>query len=152
MTAALRAARNGWSQLPLLLQQVLRFGTVSATALIVDVTAYATLVPVLKPAALAAFVAYSIGGLWHYLVSSVIMFRHEMPTLRSRAQWLRFMRYFGSTLAGLAVTTCVVGLLVDLLGQPPWFGKLCAIPLSFLTVFSLVRMAVFFRAGSHGTR
>jgi putative flippase GtrA len=145
MTRVLQAVQHGWSHLPLLLQQVLRFGTVSATALIVDVTAYATLVQMIHPAALAAFIAYAIGGLWHYLFSTVVVFRQEMPDLKPMAHLARFLRYFGSTLVGLTVTTGTVALLVDGLGHHPYAGKLVAIPLSFFTVFTMVRLTVFAR-------
>jgi putative flippase GtrA len=132
-------------QLPSVVRQVLRFGSVSATALIVDVVAYATLVQSVHPAALAAFFAYAIGGVWHYLISCAVMFRAEMPNLPPLAHLSRFMRYFGSTLAGLAVTMSVVGLTVDVLGMHPLAGKALAVPLSFLTVFLTVKRSVFQR-------
>jgi putative flippase GtrA len=134
-----------WSLLPPVLRQMIRFGSVSATALVVDVTAFATLVQMIHPAALAAFIAYAIGGLWHYLFSTVVVFRQEMPDLKPMAHLSRFLRYFGSTLVGLTITTGTVALLVDGLGHHPYAGKLVAIPLSFLTVFTIVRLTVFAR-------
>jgi putative flippase GtrA len=65
--------RRCWAALPPLFRQMIRFGSVSATALAVDVTAYAALVPNVEPAALSAFAAYCIGGLWHYSLSSARM-------------------------------------------------------------------------------
>ncbi len=140
-----QALSDLWLRLPLFLRQLIRFGSVSATALIVDVSAYALLIPLIEPAALAAFIAYAIGGVWHYAVSSVVMFRDEMPNLTPMAQLTRFLRYFASTLAGLTVTTLTVALLVDHLGYHPYAGKLVAVPLSFLTVFTLVQLTVFAR-------
>jgi len=141
-----RAALSArWEHLPPLLRQVVRFGSVSATALVVDFTAYAALLPRIEPAALAAFAAYAIGGVWHYCLSSALVFRHEMPDLSPLAHAARFLRYFGSTLAGLSVTTATVALLVDGMGAHPYLGKLVAVPLSFLTVFTMVRLLVFAR-------
>lgn len=139
------AAARRWTSLPPVLRQLIRFGSVSATALAVDVAAYASLVRGIEPAALAALIAYSIGGVWHYLLSSVLVFRHEMPNLSPAAHAARFLRYFGSTLAGLTVTTVTVWIVVDRLGHHPYVGKLIAVPLSFLTVFTLVRLLVFAR-------
>jgi putative flippase GtrA len=132
-----------WFLLPPVLRQMIRFGSVSATALAVDVTAYASLLPVVHPAALAAFLAYSLGGLWHYLMSSAFVFRHEMPNLKPLAHFKRFARYFTSTLVGLTVTTVTVAIAVDLIGLHPYVGKLIAVPMSFLTVFAMVRLLVF---------
>lgn len=137
-----------WGRLPLVVRQMVRFGAVSATAFVVDVASYAALLPALRPAALAAFAAYVIGGVWHYLMSSILVFRHEMPNLAPAPQAARFGRYLGSTLAGLAVTTATVALLVDMLGADPIGGKLCAVPLSFATVFTMVRLSVFRTAAS----
>jgi putative flippase GtrA len=149
MDAAVPAtARRLWLLLPAVLRQIIRFGSVSATALVVDVSAYVMLVKLVEPAALAAFIAYSIGGVWHYLLSSVLVFRQEMPNLRPMAQFARFARYFGSALMGLVVTTAVVAVLVDMQGLHPYAGKAVAIPLSFMTVFTLVRMWVFARGAA----
>jgi putative flippase GtrA len=137
-----------WSLLPPVLRQMIRFGSVSATALVVDVTAYASLLSVVHPAALAAFLAYSLGGLWHYLMSSAFVFRHEMPNLKPLAHFTRFARYFASTLAGLTVTTVTVAIAVDLIGLHPYIGKLIAVPMSFLTVFAMVRLLVFARGNA----
>jgi putative flippase GtrA len=134
---------RNWTYLPHVLQQAIRFGSVSATALVVDVMAYATLVQSVQPAALAAFLAYSLGGVWHYLMSSVVMFRAEMPNLAPLAHLSRFLRYFGSTLAGLVITMSVVAITVDVMGMHALLGKAFAVPLSFLTVFSVVRLSVF---------
>jgi putative flippase GtrA len=138
-------AARSWTQLPAIVRQVLRFGSVSATALVVDVCAYATLVQTVHPAALAAFFAYAMGGIWHYLISCAVMFRAEMPNLPPLLHIARFLRYFASTLAGLLVTMSVVGLTVDMLGMHPLAGKAMAVPLSFLTVFLTVKMSVFRR-------
>jgi putative flippase GtrA len=43
------------------------------------------------------------------------------------------------------VTTATVWIIVDVLGHHPFAGKAVAVPLSFLTVFTLVRMLVFAR-------
>jgi putative flippase GtrA len=139
------AAKRWWNLLPPVMRQMIRFGSVSATALVVDIVAYGALVPAMKPAALAAFLAYTIGGVWHYLMSSVFVFRHEMPNLSPMAHLIRFLRYFASTLMGLCVTTGTVALLVDTMGYHPYAGKLAAVPLSFLTVFTMVRLLVFAR-------
>lgn len=142
------AVARWWQALPEILRQVIRFGSVSATALVVDVAAYAALVQRLEPAALAAFIAYCTGGVWHYCLSSVFVFREEMPNLTPGAHLARFLRYFASTLAGLSVTTGTVWLTVDVLDHHPLLGKAIAVPLSFLTVFTLVRLLVFARERS----
>jgi putative flippase GtrA len=81
------------------------------------------------------------------------MFRCEMPNLDPMAHLARFLRYFASTLAGLTVTTLTVAVLVDHFDFHPYVGKLVAVPLSFLTVFTMVRLTVFARGsvGETGT-
>ena len=142
-----RALSGLWLRLPHFMRLLIRFGSVSATALIVDVSAYALLIPLIEPAALAAFIAYCTGGIWHYLLSTTLAFRQEMPNLSPAAQFARFVNYFASTLAGLTVTTLTVSVLVDHLSFHPYAGKMIAVPLSFLTVFTMVRLTVFARGG-----
>lgn len=136
-----------WSLLPPVLRQAIRFCTVSATALIVDISAYTWLVDLLPFAALAAFLAYSLGAVWHYTLSSAVVFRAEMPPLPLTGHIRRFGRYYASTLGGLATTALVVALMVDTLGYHSHVGKLVAIPLSFLCVFTMVRLTVFQKPG-----
>ncbi len=46
------------------------------------------------------------------------------------------------------MTTGIVWLVVDKLGYHPLLGKALAVPMSFFTVFALVRMLVFARERS----
>lgn len=120
----------------------LRYVAASAFALGVDIGAFLTLLALGLEAALAAAAGYALGIIAHWLVSSRAVFTAGVAghgPQRNRQKAL----FVGSALAGLALTTGIVGL-ASALGFDPRLAKLLAIGASF-TLTWLLRERVVFR-------
>ena len=120
----------------------LRYLAASAFALGVDMGSFLALLALGLQAALAAAAGYALGILAHWLVSSRAVFTAgvaERGPERSRQKAL----FVGSALAGLALTTAIVGS-GSALGLDPRLAKLAAIAASF-TLTWLLRERVVFR-------
>ena len=120
----------------------LRYVAASAVALGVDMGLFLALLALGLPAAAAAAAGYALGIVAHWLVSSRAVFIAgvaEHGPERSRQKAL----FVGSALAGLAVTTAIVGS-GTALGLDPRLAKLMAIGASF-TLTWLLRERVVFR-------
>ncbi len=123
----------------------LRYLAASALALGVDMGTFLALLSLGAPAAAAAAVGYALGIVAHWLASSRAVFTAgvaEHGPDRSRQKAL----FVGSALAGLAVTTTIVGG-GTALGLDPRLAKLAAIGASFVLTW-LLRERVVFRATS----
>ncbi len=123
----------------------LRYLAASALALGVDMGTFLALLSLGAPAAAAAAVGYALGIVAHWLASSRAVFTAgvaEHGPGRSRQKAL----FVGSALAGLAVTTTIVGG-GTALGLDPRLAKLAAIGASFVLTW-LLRERVVFRATS----
>lgn len=123
----------------------LRYLAASALALGVDMGTFLALLSLGAPAAAAAAVGYALGMVAHWLASSRAVFTAgvaEHGPERSRQKAL----FVGSALAGLAVTTTIVGG-GTALGLDPRLAKLAAIGASFVLTW-LLRERVVFRATS----
>lgn len=121
----------------------LRYLAASALALGVDMGTFLALLSLGAPAAAAAAVGYALGMVAHWLASSRAVFTAgvaEHGPERSRQKAL----FVGSALAGLAVTTTIVGG-GTALGLDPRLAKLAAIGASFVLTW-LLRERVVFRA------
>ncbi len=121
----------------------LRYVAASAMALGVDMGLFLALLTLGLPAAAAAAAGYTLGIVAHWLVSSRAVFTSGVAghgPERSRQKAL----FVGSALAGLAVTTAIVGGGTGL-GLDPRLAKLAAIGASF-TLTWLLRERVVFRA------
>ena len=121
---------------------------VSGTALIVDVTVYWSLLRVLGIAAMAAAGGYVCGVLVHYLLSSRLVFAGRLNARGVAAEAPVVARFFMAGGTGMLVTVATVGLLADLLGLHPLVAKMVAAGLSFVTVFTVLRVFVFNDADS----
>lgn len=116
---------------------------VSGTALIVDVAVYWSLVKSLRVAALAAAGGYVCGVVVHYLLSSRIVFAGRLKARGVVQEAPVLARFFMAGGTGMLVTVATVGLLADILGVHALAAKLIAAGLSFVTVFTVLRVFVF---------
>jgi putative flippase GtrA len=127
-------------------REIVRFAgyvAVSGSALCVDVAVYWIMLGIAKFAFVAAAAGYVCGVLFHYILSSRVVFRdlferrgvvQEAPTLA---------KFYAAGLSGLAVTACIVGFLADVLGVHPMLAKAAAAGCSFFVVFVSLRFFVF---------
>lgn len=122
----------------------LRYLVASALALGVDMGSFLLLLGLGAQAAPAAAAGYSLGIVAHWLLSSRAVFADGVAPdgpERTRQKAL----FVGSALAGLALTTAVVGL-GSAIGLDPRLAKLGAIGASFVLTW-LLRERVIFRTG-----
>lgn len=138
VTAAVLPARL----VPLALQ-FMAYVLVSASALVVDFSLYWLMLKIVRTAALAASFGYVVGVLTHYALSSRIVFKDRLAARGAAAEAPVLAKFFVAGASGLAVTALTVGLLADGLGVSPIVAKICASGLSFVTVFSALRIFVF---------
>jgi putative flippase GtrA len=120
----------------------LRYLMASAGALGVDMGAFLALLALGAWPAAASAASYSLGIVAHWLLSSRAVFADTVAGSgpeRTRQKAL----FVGSALAGLALTTAIVGL-GDLSGIDPRLAKLGAIAASFALTW-LLRVRVVFR-------
>ena len=124
------------------LARLVRYGFASAAALAVDMGAFLLLLSMQMVAAPASALAYSLGIVTHWLLSSRAVFTDtvaERGPQRTRQKAL----FVGSALIGLALTTLIVGG-GDMAGLDPRLAKLAAIAVSFTATW-LLRSKVVFR-------
>jgi putative flippase GtrA len=122
--------------------RLIRYGFASVAALAVDMGSFLALLALLVPAALSSAVAYSIGIVTHWLLSSRTVFTDtvaERGPERTRQKAL----FVGSALVGLGLTTAIVGA-ADFGGIDPRIAKLVAIVVSFTATW-LLRSRIVFR-------
>lgn len=121
---------------------LLRYLLASVGALAVDMGSFLALLAAGTPAVLASAVGYSLGIIAHWLLSSRTVFTGRVADRgieRTRQKAL----FVGSALAGLALTTLIVGA-GEMAGLDPRIAKLFAIGASF-TLTWLLRSKVVFR-------
>ncbi len=123
--------------------QFMAYVLVSASALVVDFSLYWMLLKIVRTAALAASCGYVVGVLTHYALSSRIVFKDRLSARGAVAEAPVLAKFFVAGASGLAITTATVGLLADGLGVSPIVAKICASGLSFVTVFTALRIFVF---------
>ncbi len=123
--------------------RVIRYGFASVGALAVDVGAFLALLAAGVLAAPASAIGYSLGIVAHWLLSSRKVF-HDRVAGKGRARTRQKALFVASALAGLALTTAIVGI-GDLSGIDPRVGKLFAILASFIVTYLLRSKVVFQR-------
>ena len=122
----------------------LRYIAASGFALAVDMGTFMALLALGNPAAPAAAAGYGLGIVAHWLISTRAVFIGavaERGALRHRQKAL----FVGSALAGLALTTSIVGIGAAL-GLDPRLAKAAAIAASFMLTWLLRERIVFRRA------
>ncbi|MEQ1639493.1 MAG: GtrA family protein [Novosphingobium sp.] len=119
----------------------LRYLAASAFALGIDLGTFLALLSLGLEAAIAAAVGYTLGIVAHWVVSSRVVFADGVAQRgpeRNRQKAL----FIGSALAGLALTTAIVGLGTRM-GLDPRLAKLAAIAASFMLTWLLRERVVF---------
>ncbi len=122
--------------------RLVRYGLASVAALAVDMGCFLALLAFSVAAAPASALAYSVGIVTHWLISSRAVFTDtvaERGPERTRQKAL----FVGSALVGLTLTTVIVGG-SDMAGIDPRLAKLAAIVVSFTATW-LLRSKVVFR-------
>jgi putative flippase GtrA len=120
----------------------IRYLLASVGALAVDVGSFLVLLSVSVLPVAASALSYSLGIVAHWLLSSRTVFSDTVAqrgTERTKQKAL----FVISALAGLALTTAIVGV-ADMSGIDPRLAKLAAIGASFLLTW-LLRSKVVFR-------
>jgi len=126
-----------------LARQLAGYAFVSGSALAVDVTIYWWLFKALGIATVAAAGGYVFGVLVHYMLSSRIVFAGRFGARGVAAEASVLAKFFVAGGLGLAITVSTVGLLADVMGAHALTAKLIAAGLSFMTVFTVLRVFVF---------
>lgn len=93
----------------------------------------------------ASALGYGLGIAVHWLVSSRLVFADSAAARGTGERHRQKMLFVGSALAGLAITTAVVGIGIGW-GLDPRIAKLAAIAISFQTTY-LLRRHIVFRPG-----
>lgn len=118
-----------------------RYSFASASGTVIDLAAFGLLVWGSIAVWIAAPVGYALGTLWHWQVSSRMVFADRTAAKgqgRARQQAL----FVASALMGLALTTCIVTLAVQS-GFDPATAKFAAMCVAFTSVW-LVRLLFVF--------
>lgn len=125
--------------------RLLRYGLASVAALAVDMGLFLALLAFAVPAAMGSAIAYSVGILTHWLISSRAVFNDSVAQ-RGPERTRQKALFVGSALVGLALTTAIVGL-GEIAGIDPRLAKLVAIVVSFAVTW-LLRSRVVFRSNA----
>ena len=120
----------------------LRYLIASVGALAIDMGTFLVLLAAGGQPAIASAVSYSLGIVAHWLLSSRAVFADAVAG-RGPARTRQKALFVGSALAGLALTTAIVGA-GDAAGIDPRLAKLAAIVASFALTW-LLRVRVVFR-------
>lgn len=123
-----------------LVDQVSRYGVVSALAFALDVSAFLALAETGVPAALAGIAGYVLGMLLHYTMSARFVFKRRAV---NKSDARLFTEFVVSGAVGLAVTAAVIAVTVGTFDMAPLSAKVLAAGLSFTAVFALRRTVVF---------
>lgn len=125
--------------------RLLRYGFASVAALAVDMGLFLALLAFAVPAAMGSAIAYSVGILTHWLISSRAVFNDSVAQ-RGPERTRQKALFVGSALVGLALTTAIVGI-GEIAGIDPRLAKLVAIVVSFAVTW-LLRSRVVFRSNA----
>lgn len=118
----------------------------SVCALAVDVGSFLALMAAGLSATLASAVGYTLGIVAHWLLSSRTVFTGRVADRGSADRTKQKALFVASALAGLALTTAIVGG-AELSGIDPRAAKLVAIGASFLLTWVLRSRIVFRHEG-----
>lgn len=121
---------------------LVRYLLASVGALAVDIGSFLALLSAGIPAVLASAIGYTLGILAHWLLSSRTVFTDRVAE-RGIERTKQKAMFVGSALAGLVLTTAIVGG-GDWIGIDPRIAKLFAVAASFALTW-LLRSRVVFR-------
>lgn len=117
-----------------------RYFGASVIALIVDMLIYSGAILLSIIPSIASAIGYSIGIIVHWAMSSNLVFIGKKKQ-GAPLQWQRAL-FAGSALLGLGITIGTVQILTSA-DIGPIFAKLCAVIISFFTVYALRKWGVF---------
>ena len=120
---------------------ITRYLGASVLALGADLACYLGLLRLGMMAALASALAYGLGIVVHWLLSSRAVFAGQLADAGTE-RWRQKALFVGSALVGLVITTSVVGILA-MLGGDPRMAKLVAVAVSFAATWLLREKVVF---------
>ena len=123
---------------------LVRYMLASVGALAVDIGSFLALLSAGLTAVAASAIGYTLGILAHWLLSSRTVFTGRVAE-RGVARTKQKAMFVGSALAGLTLTTVIVGG-GDLVGIDPRLAKLLAVAASFALTWML-RSKIVFRSG-----
>lgn len=124
----------------LLSLEIVRYGLISVVALAVDMTLLALLTQYLHAHyLLAATCSFLAGGIVAYLLSARFVFRYH----RLQVRMMEGVAFVALGVAGLALNTVVLALLVGKGGLPVLTGKAVAACATFGVNFLLRKLALF---------
>ena len=121
--------------------RLVRYLGASVIALGADIGTFLLLLQVGTMAMLASALAYSVGILVHWFVSSRKVF-HDAVAQSGFARTRQKAMFVASALLGLGLTTLIVGG-GDMAGVDPRIAKLVAVAASFTLTWMLRNMVVF---------
>ncbi|WP_041686066.1 GtrA family protein [Erythrobacter litoralis] len=124
---------------------LVRYLIASVGALAVDIGSFLALLSSGVPAVAASAIGYSLGILAHWLLSSRTVFTGRVAE-RGVERTKQKAMFVGSALAGLALTTAIVGV-GEWVGIDPRLAKLVAVGASFSLTWLLRSKVVFRHAG-----
>ncbi|MEO1046568.1 MAG: GtrA family protein [Pseudomonadota bacterium] len=120
---------------------VVRYGAVSVVALAADMGSFLGFLALAVPATAAAALAYCIGIVVHWLLSSRLVFAERVADRGLRRTRQKAM-FLASALIGLGLTALIVWT-ADASGIDARIGKLVAIVISFGVTYVLRNSIVF---------
>jgi putative flippase GtrA len=116
--------------------------SVSAAALVVDVSVYRYALGHVPAAAMAAACGFLAGCATHYTISSRVAFSDVLKERGAPQEAQVFGKFVAAGVTGLIVTSFVVWIVSDVLGHDPLIGKAVAVVFSFASVFTMMRLFV----------
>lgn len=123
-------------------QQFLRYLMASAVALMADMGSFLVLLETAAlPAGLSAAIAYAVGIVVHWLLSSRAVFHADLAD-RGHERTRQKALFVGSALLGMGLTSAIVSA-VAALGGDARIGKIIAIGASFTATWLLRKNVVF---------
>ena len=116
---------------------------VSVAALALDLAVYWLLLGSFASATLPAAIGYSSGLVLHYALASQLVFASHANSRSLKAQAPTFAKYAATGIAGVLMTSAIVGICSDVLGWSALTAKLLATICSFVAVFLARKFLVF---------
>ncbi len=120
-----------------------KYFTVSAAALCLDLAVLYALWLLLGTAAGAGAISYLAGNVFHYAVSMRFVFAGRRRASLSEKPPVEYAAWFSCSASGLLLTSLILYVGADVAGLPLFLVKAAAIPASFLAVYFLKSRLLF---------
>jgi putative flippase GtrA len=116
---------------------------VSVAALALDLAAYWLLLASFASATVPAAIGYSTGLVLHYALASRLVFSSNRDGSGFAAEAPTFAKYAATGIAGIVMTSAIVGVCSNVLGWSALAAKLLATLCAFVAVFLARKFIVF---------